>query len=77
MAASAILDGIGTFRHQEKAVDPVIAQAVAALLKLVIVYDAYQRMQHGCAHIPGIVIDTLDLKDLFHGTKIGNFAQIP
>lgn len=77
MTVSAILDGIGTLFHQEKAIDAVLAQAVAALLKLVIVYDAYQRMQHGCAHIPGIVIDTLDLKDLFHGTKIGNFAQIP
>ena len=54
-----------------------LAQAMAALLELVIVHDAYQRMQRRRAHIPGIIIDTLDQEDLFHDAKIGNSAQFP
>jgi hypothetical protein len=77
MAVSTILDGIRTLFHKEKSIDAVLAQAVSALLKLVIVHDTHQRMQQRGTHIPGIVIDTLDMEDLFHSTNIGNFAHFP
>ncbi len=65
-----ILDDIGALLHQEQAVNAILAEAMAASFKLVIMHDADQGMQDRSAHIIGVVIDVLYLEDLFHAANL-------
>ena len=64
----------------EQAIDPVAVQAGADGRHLVIVDDADQRMQDGCAQIAGVVVGGGDVQDVFHigykGRNISVYLQI-
>ena len=72
-----VLDGIRALFHQEKAVNAIFTETMAAPLKFVVVDDAHQRMQLRSAHIPGVIIDRFYMKDLFHASKLQKRMQIP
>jgi hypothetical protein len=38
--------------------------------ELVIMHDAYKRMQNRSAHISGVIVDTVYLKNLLHGPNV-------
>ena len=59
-------DGIGTFFHQEEAIDTVLIETVPAVLKFVIMDDAHQWMQLRRTHKAGVIIDTLNIEDFSH-----------
>ena len=61
-----VVDGIGTFFHQEEAIDTVLIETVPAVLKFVIMDDAHQWMQLRRTHKAGVIIDTLNIEDFSH-----------
>ena len=73
----AVLYCIRALFHKEKAVNAIFTEAMSALIQLVIMDYAHQRMQLRSAQIACVIIDRMYMKDLFHASKLQKRMQIP
>ncbi len=75
VAQQAVSEVFQKLIGNENAVDVVVVEAVAAMLQLVVVDDADQRMQLRRTDVTRIVVDAVNFQHLlFHAAKIGKIT---